>query len=148
MCLLSTVAMPPPYSTLYSPDIISLLILHQDQHHFHTNYSCRGNWPEEVIIQVILVTDYERLAPGQVLFIRGQVAFSENTMHVCHTCSECQSAALSARRMESERQLICFRLTVSFDARQASFTYCPMLINCVMNTGPHYTFILWLPSQY
>lgn len=96
-CLLSITNTPPPYPMLYSPFVSSLPILHQDQHHFHTNYHCRGNWPKEVITQVMSVTDDERLAAGQVFFIRGQVDFAENTVHVCYTCTKCQSAALSAR---------------------------------------------------
>lgn len=104
-CLLSTVATPPPYPALYSPNISSLLILHQDQHHFHTNYRCHGNWPKEVITQVISVTDDERLAPSQVLFIRGQVAFTGNTF-VCYTCTVSISCSVSLR------QIISFRLPV------------------------------------
>lgn len=87
-----------PALRLYSPDIICLLILHQGQHHFHTNYRRHGNCPKEVITQVISVTDDERLAQGQVLFIRGQVAFRGNTLCMCnkhaqsvnqHLCQAC-----------------------------------------------------------
>lgn len=99
----------PQHPPSQKKNISSLLILRRGRHHFHANQRFHGNWPKEVITQVISVTDDEKLAPDQVLFIRGQMAF----FHGEHCpYMECQSAALSARRMESQRQIIVFGLPV------------------------------------
>lgn len=54
---------------------------------------------------------------------------SQRTLHVCYTCSECQSAALSGTSMARERRIICFRLPVIVHGRHAFFTYCLILVS-------------------
>lgn len=97
------------------PNISSL---HQNQHHFHANCHCHGNCPKEVITLVILVTDYERLAPCRVHFIRGQVAFSVNTAHIVNP----------PLWMVGQRKIISFRLPVIIHARQTPSAHCSALV--------------------